>query len=135
MNFGSPFLEYKIDHRLEQQRYADDLTIIVETEIVRHDSGSTKKSSFSFSSNEFVEDEYSLNKEKLYYFLTEAGIDEDNDAQFMINDMILSFCDLPFLKNKRFRGVWEVFLYVRFPSNEKSTSTSTSSVTSCVTLA
>ncbi|RID46032.1 hypothetical protein BRARA_I02721 [Brassica rapa] len=72
-----------------QQRYADDLTLIVETEILRHDRGSTKKGSFSFSSNEFVEDEYSLNKEKLYYFLIEAGIDKDNDAQFMINDMIL----------------------------------------------
>lgn len=69
MNFGSPLLEYKINHRLEQQRYADDLTMNVETEILRHDCGSTKKGSFSFSSNEFVEHEYSLNKEKLYYLL------------------------------------------------------------------
>ncbi|CAH8331317.1 unnamed protein product [Eruca vesicaria subsp. sativa] len=125
MTSGAPLLEYKISHRLEQQRYADDLTIIVDTEILRHDCGNTKKSQFSFSLNEFVQDEYSLNKEKLYYFLIEAGIDEDNDAQFMINDMIFSLSDLPCLKNKRFtRGVWTVFLYVRFPSNEESTSTS-----------
>ena len=85
MNFGSPLLEYKINHRLEQQRYADDLTLIVETERLRHDRGSTKKGSFSFSSNEFVEDEFSEQRETLLF----PGIDKDNDAQFMIDDMIL----------------------------------------------
>ncbi|ESQ31049.1 hypothetical protein EUTSA_v10012184mg, partial [Eutrema salsugineum] len=83
MNNPSPLLAYKIDHRLEQQPDAKGLTVKVETEIIRarHECD-PKKSSFSFSSHEFIKEDYnSLNKEKLYYFLIEAGIEEDNDAQ------------------------------------------------------
>ncbi|ESQ31050.1 hypothetical protein EUTSA_v10012151mg [Eutrema salsugineum] len=113
MDNPSPLLSYKIDHRLEQHPDAKDLMINVEIEIIRAGQEcDIKRSSFSFSAHEFVKEGYnSLNKEKLYYFLIESGI-EDCDTQFMINDMILSVC----LIDNGLGGVLTVLLNIRLPS-------------------
>lgn len=121
MTSVGPLLSYMIDHRLEEQPDAKDLTINVETEIIRAGQESDpKNSSFSFTSHELFNEDKSLNYEKLYYFLIEAGIEEDNDAEVIINDMISTVgSDLPFLKNNNvLRGVLTVLLDIWYPSND-----------------
>ncbi|CAA7024388.1 unnamed protein product [Microthlaspi erraticum] len=109
-----------IDHRLEEQPDAKDLTINVETEIIRAgQEGDPKTSSFSFTSHELFNEDKSLKYEKLYYFLIEAGIEEDNDAEVILNDMVSTVSDLPFLKNNNgLRGVLTVILNIWYPSND-----------------
>ncbi|CAA7024441.1 unnamed protein product [Microthlaspi erraticum] len=120
MTSVGPLLSYMIDHRLEEQPDAEDLTINVETEIIRAGQESdSKNSSFSFTSHELFNEDKSLNYEKLYYFLIEAGIEEDNDAEVILNDMISTVSDLPFLKNNNeLRGVLTVLLNILYPSND-----------------
>lgn len=97
-----PLLGYIIDHRLQQEPDAKDLTIKVETEIHQYEWGPIKSS--------FHEP---LKKRELYYFLIGVGIEKD-DAQFMINDM-----NLYVLRNfDGLRGVLTLLLNVWFPSIE-----------------
>lgn len=113
MNNPTPLLGFKIDHRLEQEQETKDLTINVETEIFKHEYGPIK-SSFSFSLHKFVEavDE-PLKKQELYFFLLGVGIEED-DAKFMMIDMVLYV-----MRNiDELRGVLTLLLKVQFPSIE-----------------